>query len=92
MLFPGPIDLALGAYLRAAWAQLMYTGKLDPATTGGWKSIEQVDGFPAHYGVQRISCPDLVPYEPTAFMTDYKADVCATLASYGFDQRFWWVD
>lgn len=78
--------------MQSVWAQLMFNGSLTPEAAGGWRSVEQVAGFPAHYGVQRISSADLTPFDPLMFVTDYKADVCTMLAGFGFDQRFWWVD
>lgn len=87
--FPNATDRALSSFLQSAWGQLMSNGKLDPAITAGWDSVDAVPGFPAHYGMQRISSPDLIPFEPNMFVTDLKANFCGNLAAFGFDSRFW---
>lgn len=87
---PQPTDAALSALLQSLWYDFMEDGALAPAT--GWRSVEQVPGFPAHYGTFVMATPSKPPFMASTFVTDYKASTCALLASYGFDARFWWCD
>ena len=69
------------------------TGRLDPAATQGWDSVERVPDFASGgYGVMRISSGDLPPFEPLLFEDRGLEAVCAMLDRFGFDERFWWVN
>jgi len=90
--YPAPVDVEHARFLQRAWGQLAATGRLDAAATGGWRSVEDVPGFPAHYGRMRIATDRLPPHEPLAFVVDDRAARCAMLASFGFDERFEWMN
>lgn len=86
---PSPTDLGQRDLLQTVWREFIFNGTV---SSYGWRSVEQVDGFPAHYGSLVIGTPDLPPFQPTAFTVDYRADNCAYLAAHGFDSRFWWCN
>lgn len=90
--FPQKSDSELNVYLTEAWRQLIYHGRLNASSLNGWKSVEEVSGFPVHYVVQRISSPDLIPYETTSFQEDLKGRICSILHKYEFGSNEWWVN
>ena len=91
--FPGPTDVALARFTQGMLAQLFRTGRLDPAQTAGWDSVEAVPGFDSgSYGMMRISSDALPPFEPLLFEVDGKAAACSLLARFGFDEKYWWVN
>lgn len=87
---PAASDTALSVLLQTLWYDFMADGALDPAT--GWRSVEDVPGFPYAYGTFVMATPTRPPYTSSSFIVNYKSDTCALLASYGFDARFWWCD
>lgn len=88
-------DLALGRVMRKGWMQLMTYKRIDGDDTWSWRAVNEPEGggFPKHYSVFRMGAPG---YERLGgggtSVTDCKADVCATLAKYGVDSRWWWVN
>jgi hypothetical protein len=87
---PAVTDSQLSKLLQTLWYDFMLDGKLDKST--GWLSVEDVTGFPDHYGTFMIATPSKPPYMNPTFMVDYKTNTCAYLKSQGFDARFWWVN
>jgi len=87
---PQASDAALSRMLQDLWYDFMADGALDPAT--GWRSVEDVPGFPTSYGTFVMATPTRPPYTNSSFVVDYKTDTCTMLYSHGFDARFWWCD
>jgi carboxylesterase type B len=92
-VYPGAPDKALAALLQGAWASLMHDGVVDPARSGGWRSVEDVPAWPASYGSLRITSADLPPFLPTAFVTDQRAHACAIFKTFNMTSAgYWWVN
>ena len=79
---PEAPDLALGKLLRSSWYSLAVNGSLPVG--GPWAAVDDAD-FPAHYQVFPLNIS-------SQSVEDFKKDECAQLATWGFDQQFWWIN
>jgi hypothetical protein len=105
---PGPRDLAYSKALQGWWFDLMDDGEIngqvdggglskcsdvacDGETKGAWLSVEEAEGFPAHWSTFVMAPPDSKE-GGSQMVVDFKGGVCADLAAFGFDARFWWCN
>lgn len=83
---PTDQDWALSKTLQSVWWEFMANGGRLNATATGWKTVDDVSGWPNNYNV--------VVIEPSGTTTqvNFAQQTCQVLASYGFDRNFWWVN
>jgi hypothetical protein len=86
---PSPADVAYGDMVRSHWMSLAVNGTAAP---GWWATTAVPQGSGAAFtaallgGAQENNGATLVN------VPDFKLDLCAQLAAWGIDQRFWWIN
>ena len=78
---PEVSDVAYGEHLRQLWLALARDGRLPSQ----FKTVNDIAGFPKSYNTLLLS-------NTVTSVANYNTELCATLESYGFDQKFWWVN
>lgn len=81
---PTADDIAYGNMLRAHWLSLAFNGTVGP----DWQPVSAAPAGSISTAILGGPCG------PTCVtnIVDYKRDVCETLASFGIDSRFWWIN
>ncbi len=86
---PSPDDVAYGDMLRSHWVSLGANGTAAP----GWLATTSVPpGSGATFTAALLGGAQTNNGATLVNIADFKLGLCAQLAAWGIDQRFWWIN